>query len=283
MLRSHRKSGFTLIELLVVIAIIAILAAILFPVFAQAREKARQTACLSNQKNLGTAALMYVQDYDETWPQTAPLNMAFSIWTTPADRAPGLVEVRKSYWSNALQPYIKNWGIYTCPSAPEVPQFGVTSAQTNGIKLSYTMNGYLNAWPMAGSPAPAQVIAFSEGLGKQTTPGFGASFPLPNKGPGCRGAGGPSDPAYRFVPSGAGCSTQCRFTYQSNVSWFNHGNGMNAMYMDGHVKYVKHPSVEGPWAKVSPEGKPELALVNREPAGCNWYWNYGPTIEKLRD
>ncbi|MBC7807537.1 MAG: prepilin-type N-terminal cleavage/methylation domain-containing protein, partial [Akkermansiaceae bacterium] len=64
------KSGFTLIELLVVIAIIAILAAILFPVFAQAREKARQISCLSNQKQIGIAMMMYVQDYDETYPTT---------------------------------------------------------------------------------------------------------------------------------------------------------------------------------------------------------------------
>src|SRR5690349_3905542 len=67
--RSSRvRRGFTLIELLVVIAIIAILAAILFPVFAQAREKARQSSCLSNMKQIGSALLMYVQDYDEVWP-----------------------------------------------------------------------------------------------------------------------------------------------------------------------------------------------------------------------
>ena len=66
---NSRTQGFTLIELLVVIAIIAILAAILFPVFAQAREKARQTACLSNMKQIGTAIYMYTQDYDETYPR----------------------------------------------------------------------------------------------------------------------------------------------------------------------------------------------------------------------
>jgi prepilin-type N-terminal cleavage/methylation domain-containing protein len=64
----RQRGGFTLIELLVVIAIIAILAAILFPVFAQAREKARQTTCVSNLKQIGTAFMMYVQDYDETYP-----------------------------------------------------------------------------------------------------------------------------------------------------------------------------------------------------------------------
>jgi prepilin-type N-terminal cleavage/methylation domain-containing protein len=72
--QSRTKSGFTLIELLVVIAIIAILAAILFPVFAQAREKARATACLSNLKQLALGWLMYSQDYDEAYPMSAQLD-----------------------------------------------------------------------------------------------------------------------------------------------------------------------------------------------------------------
>src|SRR4051812_31468366 len=93
-------SAFTLIELLVVIAIIAILAAILFPVFAQAREKARQTACLSNMKQTGTAVLMYVQDYDErTFFRSSTATLSRSGVTTAGD----------AYrWWNQLMPYIKN-------------------------------------------------------------------------------------------------------------------------------------------------------------------------------
>ena len=101
-----RKSGFTLIELLVVIAIIAILAAILFPVFAKAREKARQTSCLSNLKQLALATLMYAQDYDEKFPQT---NFWYQYVANPADFPGG------THWP-CIQPYIKNMQILACPS-----------------------------------------------------------------------------------------------------------------------------------------------------------------------
>jgi prepilin-type N-terminal cleavage/methylation domain-containing protein/prepilin-type processing-associated H-X9-DG protein len=96
----HRKA-FTLIELLVVIAIIAILAAILFPVFAQAREKARQTACLAHSRQFGTALHMYAQDYDEVLPL---------YWYGS----------RIGYWHIVLQPYIKNMQLFICPSAANV-------------------------------------------------------------------------------------------------------------------------------------------------------------------
>src|SRR2546425_5224060 len=79
-LKSRPRSGFTLIELLVVIAIIAILAAILFPVFAQAREKARSTACLSNSKQFGMAFLMYINDYDELFPIAEAQNVQDQSW-----------------------------------------------------------------------------------------------------------------------------------------------------------------------------------------------------------
>lgn len=118
--RNSLRAGFTLIELLVVIAIIAILASILFPVFAQAREKARQTSCLSNEKQIGLAIMQYVQDYDETYP--------LCYLAYPDGHGRDYTE-----WSLAVNPYIKvgkagngnggiNGGVWTCPSFPDTDQ-----------------------------------------------------------------------------------------------------------------------------------------------------------------
>ena len=108
-----RSAAFTLIELLVVIAIIAILAAILFPVFAQARDKARSAACLSNVKQLGLGIAMYTQDHDEFMPY----NYAYT-W-------PGQKELY--YWQDLCRPYVKNETVYSCPSAsPHTMPSGAT-------------------------------------------------------------------------------------------------------------------------------------------------------------
>ena len=121
-LRSHsgftnRARAFTLIELLVVIAIIANLAAILFPVFAQARAKARQTACLSNLKQVGIGIMMYAQDYDETLPGIADEGPASNSATGYGLALGFLDPAAQRNWCVQIQPYIKNWGVYRCPSA----------------------------------------------------------------------------------------------------------------------------------------------------------------------
>ncbi len=185
--------AFTLIELLVVIAIIAILAAILFPVFAQAREKARQTSCLSNMKQIGLGMMQYVQDYDETY-STAYYHNAFN----PAS---GGTSLGYTHWSFLLQPYIKSDQIWVCPSdqfgghaptcwtgnnrgagAPDYATNLFDKCSTPGIqdnqapRLSYTANSTIlprfrnvndenngvQVVPLAAVESPAGTIAIAE-------------------------------------------------------------------------------------------------------------------------
>jgi len=146
--------GFTLIELLVVIAIIAILAAILFPVFAQAREKARQSSCASNEKQICLGVLQYIQDYDETFPGSQ------FYGTTPAGQYG---------WSSAIQPYIKNgtmansaWGngaaggVFTCPSSP-LPLYQSYALRSDVFPNMWN-NGGWHAVSLAAVDSPASKI-----------------------------------------------------------------------------------------------------------------------------
>ncbi len=113
-----KRNGFTLIELLVVIAIIAILAAILFPVFAQARDKARSTSCLSNQKQVGLAFLQYTQDYDETFPMSRQALTANDTGT------------RQNPWPVLIYPYMKNVAVVQCPSDTTSADINATGWQS---------------------------------------------------------------------------------------------------------------------------------------------------------
>ena len=171
------KRAFTLIELLVVIAIIAILAAILFPVFAQAREKARQTSCLSNLKQVGVGLMMYTQDYDEVLPGNhdgrngnngAPHNYQGDAGATNGtgttnplgfmtpELATGSTVVRN--WGRDIQPYVKNLGIYLCPNSPPRSSFSAGSAYAESTvagagNASYLLNGIASSKSIASSSA----------------------------------------------------------------------------------------------------------------------------------
>lgn len=142
------RKGFTLIELLVVIAIIAILAAILFPVFAKAREKARQTSCLNNLKQIGTAFIQYAQDYDERYPiywrpqlQTDPASPGFIF-----NSSNGTLGGKYTCWMDFIYPYIKNSQVFVCPSAV-LREAGAPSYGYNRL-ISMSTN------PATGLPAP---------------------------------------------------------------------------------------------------------------------------------
>lgn len=126
-----KNRGFTLIELLVVIAIIAILAAIIFPVFARAREKARQTACVSNLKQIGTALTMYTADYDGTYTRGQ-----YWPWTG------------EYTWINAVEPYVKNENIFRCPSARGALGYGYNITYWGAGDAYDGMHGINDTWPV---------------------------------------------------------------------------------------------------------------------------------------
>jgi len=141
----RRKSGFTLIELLVVIAIIAILAAILFPVFAKAREKARQASCLSNEKQIGLAILQYTQDFDETFPLRNNNQYGFSPWDIE------------------IMPYVKDLHVFMCPDDPKAgileDDLGGKNGGWAGVGISYAVNATYS-WSQGWPPVRAGVFGY---------------------------------------------------------------------------------------------------------------------------
>jgi prepilin-type N-terminal cleavage/methylation domain-containing protein/prepilin-type processing-associated H-X9-DG protein len=252
--RARQESGgFTLIELLVVIAIIAILTAILFPVFAQARAKARQTSCLSNQKQIGHGVLMYAQDYEETLPIAA---------TNPDPSGPVVM------WYDIIEPYVKVGAagvmgdpsaegaagrkavtFYTCPSFdprsyprqsgdPEPAQFAASmydpsmsyAANGNLMPMMYRQMGFI-PFPgkisgLADIEAPAQVVLATHSQG--TRPAVGGDDWTTN----CTGAESNFPPLP--IPQATGASVYC-------AARFMHSGGSNYLLGDGHAKWFKGP------------------------------------------
>ncbi|MFW6437442.1 MAG: DUF1559 domain-containing protein [Armatimonadota bacterium] len=152
-----RRKGFTLIELLVVIAIIAILAAILFPVFARAREKARQSSCLSNIKQITLGVLMYTQDYDETLPRAR-------FWYTGSG-SPYL-------YTRAIQPYVNNEQIFICPSDPNgvyVEGWGSSPSRTD-MSYGYNWDNQNSNAKLAAAESPAQTMLIADAHGYMFDP-----------------------------------------------------------------------------------------------------------------
>jgi prepilin-type N-terminal cleavage/methylation domain-containing protein/prepilin-type processing-associated H-X9-DG protein len=215
-----KRKGFTLIELLVVIAIIAILAAILFPVFARARENARRTSCMSNLKQIGLGMMQYVQDYDGKY-----------FWRcygadVGSKKAPVNYEACEKYWGPSgigetgfLQPYIKSTQIFSCPSGDATTAYpsGYAYNLVAGIPSSYGFNELSESVIQQ----PSEMIAFYDTTwalqGYPTAPnkwdtgdGWGVNF--------CKKAG----------------ESPCT---APNQHYGRHMDGANASYMDGHAKW----------------------------------------------
>lgn len=240
----HKTKAFTLIELLVVIAIIAILAAILFPVFAQAREKARAITCVSNLKQMGLAAVMYAQDYDETYPgmwQWSPLAiLAHSPYLYP----PGFT-LQQAEQQCETCPYVKNSQIFKCPDM---------SKQYGGAWASY---GYAYPTLWGGyPPIPNSAFGFPVGpsLGAFAAPADtvmimdSAIF-----------AGTDACNARTYEGIYSGCDTKSGYSYPyvyepTTNPWSSpnpiHSKKANIAFVDGHVKPMSLEATRGPNAVV---------------------------------
>jgi prepilin-type N-terminal cleavage/methylation domain-containing protein/prepilin-type processing-associated H-X9-DG protein len=256
------KAAFTLIELLIVIAIIAILAAILFPVFAQAREKARQTSCLSNIKQQGLAVLMYVQDNDESFPlhETVGSDGYFYIWSS----------------SYTMQPYLKNKQIIRCNSDslrdPTPEDVGIYDGR-KPVAMSYLVNSFTPGWSgplfgidnprglitrgpeyaagvytgpttLAAVSAPADVVMLVEGLKEYYGDVMGCEAWLNNENDYCSIGTGIEYlwQINHFVLSVPG-DTHYR-------AWRKHTGSTNVLFSDGHVKANRPGDLRDPkrWA-----------------------------------
>ncbi|HZP82037.1 MAG TPA: DUF1559 domain-containing protein [Chthonomonadaceae bacterium] len=232
-MKRHVRHGFTLIELLVVIAIIAILAAILFPVFAQAREKARQASCLSNTKQIGLSLQMYIQDYDESlvlnndghWYKDAAGNDLLNTW----------IEL--------LDPYIKGKGIWVCPSATSGSGTFISYGNT---KSSYTLNNvYWYDTALGGlfeHTTGAQSLASVDDVAGTVFCGDGGHAPKieghdETQWDEEQAVDDWGIPSYMLVLPDAN-PPQIRSQYQAAFLG-RHNNGLNLTFFDGHSKFMR--------------------------------------------
>jgi prepilin-type N-terminal cleavage/methylation domain-containing protein len=280
----NTRRAFTLIELLVVIAIIAILAAILFPVFAQAKLAAKKTADLSNLKQMGTATQIYMGDSDDLCPLEAGWDLTGSFWNynsralVPADFSSAAADNRSfsatSLPNNSIYPYTKNYDMMLMPGASTDYQPLNASYFTNPVKkfatTTYAFNGLLSAFSTTGVASIATTPIWWPGFSQAANKGWSYANPWL--------ACGTASSACTFVPNnGATCAsgnggTSGMGTNTQGTAWC-FGKGQNWAYADGHAKYKNgmgtqlsntNPKVD-PWATYNAQGIP-LSAYND---GCH--------------
>lgn len=274
------KHGFTLIELLVVIAIIAILAAILFPVFSQARESARRTSCLSNMKQLGLAFMQYQQDYDESMP--APY---YFIFNPPSMGAQG-------GWGGGIYPYVKSPGVYACPDdgstgagviGPfnQVISYAFNVNLYNGLQWDTYFSGAGSFGNLAEYNSPSKTVELFEVAAVYSTAGANP----PGNTPGWEQ---PGNDITSPTSAGVGsqwcgenvvsnyCSTVYSTGYIGGYTNLNlgegkvarHQAGANYLAVDGHVKWLMPLAVSPGYAARTPDSPEEFDLNSASDLGA---------------
>jgi prepilin-type N-terminal cleavage/methylation domain-containing protein/prepilin-type processing-associated H-X9-DG protein len=219
------RRGFTLIELLVVIAIIAILAAILFPVFARARENARRASCQSNLKQIALGVVMYKQDYDGRYPTYYG---GHATATT--------VTASNSYgWADALQPYLKSTQIFQCPSETNGP--GPANATTPSLSPDPSQVGYTDYW--------LNLMASGQSDSSLNSPSTTVLLGDGSSSSAVYYAWGVASANYTYAGGGQyACTTPVTTLANANKAYIGSGahrhlTGANIAFADGHVKWEK--------------------------------------------
>jgi prepilin-type N-terminal cleavage/methylation domain-containing protein/prepilin-type processing-associated H-X9-DG protein len=224
----YRQRGFTLIELLVVIAIICILVAVIFPVFASAREKAHQTACISNEKQLGLADMMYCQDNDEAYWNT-PYPGAINIPAPDPDECTIDACLGTEFWSDILLPYTQDTAVFSCPSNND-PLWDTRLYNTPTYDVSYGMvrggphaDSDFGLWTISTIQNPSEIAVISDAVFAWTNSNCEQD---PQKAPGVGSL---------YFSRGIFDGVQDA----SEIGRPRHFDGMNFVYADGHVKWGK--------------------------------------------
>lgn len=219
--RSNRSKGFTLIELLVVVAIIAVLASILFPVFARARENARRASCMSNLKQIGLGVMMYVQDYDERYPLCY-------------DNAPNAGD-----WKDFTEPYVKSTQVFVCPSSFWNGSYSRGNYSANRAMLTDGDRSSEETLSIAVMPSAAGTYMIFDGSGMRLksydtySPRVDKVQYLPGSGPGS--ASDISPGSYTFSSTYA--------SLEDDFKSGRHFGGVNMLFADGHVKWLQSQAV----------------------------------------